>query len=106
MVRHPSQHAMLPMSEAEEAAMVATLNACMYKLLFLRKEQKINRQTHIKKFEILYFSDNVSKIKMIQIFFCPEKGTTGDNSTVIPRFWRYFGPSKTSLKSRLDMTNI
>ena len=43
---------------------------------FSEKETKITPQTHIRKFEILYFSDNISKVTGIQNFFCSEKSTT------------------------------
>ena len=40
---------------------------------FSEKGTKITSQTHIQKFEILHFSDNISKITMIQIFFSVQK---------------------------------
>ena len=43
---------------------------------FFWEWNKLTPQTHIRKFEILYFSDNISKITMIQNFFCSEKRTS------------------------------
>ena len=40
---------------------------------YSEKGTKITSQTHIQKFEILHFSDKISKITMIQKFFCLEK---------------------------------
>ena len=51
---------------------------CEHPLLqvtFSEKGTKITPQTHIWKFEILHFSDSISKITMIQKIFCWEKCT-------------------------------
>ena len=39
------------------------------RVTFSEKRTKINPQTHIQKFEILHFLDNISKFTMIQNFF-------------------------------------
>jgi len=44
-------------------------------VIFSEKGTKITTQTHIQKFEILHFLDNISKITMIQNFFCSENYT-------------------------------
>jgi len=36
---------------------------------FSEKGTKITHQTHLQKFEILHFSDNISRITIIKIFF-------------------------------------
>ena len=41
---------------------------------FSEKGTKITPKTHIRKFEILHFSDFISKIKMNQIYFLFKKG--------------------------------
>ena len=50
-------------------------NETFLQVTFSEKRTKITPQTHIWKFEILHFSDNISKITMIQNFFCSEKCT-------------------------------
>ena len=40
---------------------------------FYENETKITPQTHIPKFEIFHFLDNISKIKIDQNRFCSEK---------------------------------
>ena len=40
------------------------------KLTFSEKGTKVKPQTHVGKFEILHFSDNINKITMIQKIFC------------------------------------
>ena len=42
-------------------------------MTFFEKGTKITSQTNIEKFEILHFSDNISKIIAIQNLFCSEK---------------------------------
>ena len=43
---------------------------------FSEKGTKIPPQTHIQKFEILHFTDNISKITLIYNFFRSENFTT------------------------------
>ena len=44
-------------------------------MTFSKKVTKITRQTHIRKIQILHFSDNITKIPMIPNFFCSKKCT-------------------------------
>ena len=53
-----------------------TRNTKALQVNFYDKGTKIISQTHTRKIEILHFSDNTSKIKMIHKFVCLEKCTT------------------------------
>ena len=48
----------------------------LLQVTFSEKGTKITTQTHIRNFETFHFSDNISKITMIQNFFCSQKYIT------------------------------